>query len=72
MPPTPRNALLGWIMAAVAAWGILHAVRAYFLRGEFRGSAVILACTAAFLGGWLIALAAARRKRRRRDAPPRR
>lgn len=71
MPLTPRNALLGAIIAAVVAWGILHAVGAYLQRGELGGAVVILICTAVFVGGWLVALAAARRKPRRREPPPR-
>lgn len=55
-----RKVLIG-LTVALAAWGIYHAVGAYFggfggenLRHDFARSLVVLGCMAAFLGFWWV------------------
>jgi hypothetical protein len=60
--PDPRRVqikVLVVLTVALAAWGIYHAIGAYFggfgeenLRYDFRRSLVVLGCMGAFLGFW--------------------
>jgi hypothetical protein len=64
----PRAAFDGrlfpWIAVGVAAWGVFHAIGAYRLNHNPWRAAMVLGCTAAFLGGWWLLL-----KRRSGRAP---
>lgn len=62
------------IMLGVAAWGLFHAVGAYFggfndlpLRHDLRRTAIVLACFAAFLAFWG-AMLYSRKRRLAREA----
>lgn len=57
------NRLILLIMAAVFAWGVLHAVGAYLLNHNPWRPVIVLACVLAFLGFWALML----RTRRRGD-----
>ncbi len=61
-----RNYLIGWIMLALIAWGILHAIGAYLFDlsgwGVLR-AVIVLAVMMAFLGFWWIALLSRRNPR---------
>ena len=50
--------LIVWIMLALVAWGVFHAVGAWRLNNDVRRLFVVLACVAAFLGFWGVLLAA--------------
>ena len=53
--PQSRN-LIVVIMLALVAWGVFHAVGAWRLNYDPRRAAVVLACTAVFIGFWLVML----------------
>ena len=70
-PPTSAAAgrrILAWIMTALVAWGVFHAVGAWTLNHDLRRPAVVLVCMAAFLGFWLLMLRG--RERRLRGGGP--
>ncbi len=54
------------LLAALAAWGLYHAVGAFLFNRDVRRGLVVLACMAAFLGWWVLLLAHRKRKLRRR------
>jgi ABC-type nickel/cobalt efflux system permease component RcnA len=62
-----RNTLyfLAAIMAAVLAWGMLHALGAYLYNLDPRKPLIVSACTLFFLGLWLLMLVARQRRLRR-------
>ena len=62
--PTQTERVLWIIMAAVRAWGTFHAVGAYLYNHQVARPAMVLFCTAAFLGWWAWLL----RLKRTRDA----
>jgi hypothetical protein len=64
VPPSPPGAerIIAWIMAAIVAWGLFHAVGAWTLNHDARRPLIVLACVAAFLGFWLALLASRRRR----------
>lgn len=41
-----------WIMAALVAWGSLHALGAYLFGHDYRKPLIIYGCLLAFLGTW--------------------
>ncbi len=76
--PTPdrSNAVLYYIMLAVAVWGGLLSLGAFifgrdasntitFAPNPVRGL-IVLACVSAFLGSWIVLLAMLRRRQERR------
>jgi hypothetical protein len=77
--PEPRNAstraaniLLLVILVAVIEWGVAHAIGAYRFNADPMRGAAVLACTAAFVGLWIAALAARSRRlsRQRKGSDP--
>lgn len=72
-PPSPPGAekILAWIMAAIVAWGLFHALGAWMLNHDARRPVVVIACVAAFLGFWSAMLAARRRRMNRLPVDPR-
>jgi hypothetical protein len=50
------------VILAVIAWGIVHAIGAYRFNFHLLRGAVVLGCTSAFVGLWLIALLARARR----------
>ena len=75
MPPSPPNnarTLLLVIVLGLCAWGIFHVVGAYEstnpVRYDWRRSAVVAVCFAAFLGFWGSMLWM-RQARLKREAP---
>ncbi len=60
--------LIVLIILGVLAWGTFHAVGAYYFNHDIRRPMVVLGCTVAFLGFWLLMLRSRnRRLRRERD-----
>lgn len=60
--PPDAQRIIAWIMAAIVAWGVFHAVGAWMLNHDVRRPLIVLACVAAFLGFWLALLASRRRR----------
>ncbi len=63
MNASKSNSLLGWIMLAVALWGVGLAVAlavAWNDRWKWWRPLVVLAMVGLFIGGWKLALAVAR------------
>ncbi len=57
-----RVAIIRWIVLAIVAWGIFHAIGAWqFNHNPLRG-VVVLVCVAAFLGFWMTMLAVRQRR----------
>ena len=56
--------LIVLLAAALAAWGLYHAIGAFLFNHDVRRGLIVLACMAAFLGWWLLLLRF-RAKRRR-------
>ncbi len=58
---------LSMIMVGLVAWGAFHAVGAYRFNHNIWRPVIVLACSATFLGFWLVMLAArqSRLKRQR-------
>jgi hypothetical protein len=72
-PTEPRNEssraanlLLLVILVAVIEWGVAQAIGAYRFNSDPLRGAMVLACTAAFIGLWMAALAARARRLARR------
>jgi len=62
----------GWILlliAALAGWGLYHAVGAFLFNHDVRRGLVVLACMGGFLAWWLTLLRF-RSKRRQNDSTP--
>jgi drug/metabolite transporter (DMT)-like permease len=56
----PNRQIIAWIVAGLVAWGVYLAVGDYLRNQNLLRSLVTLACVAAFLAMWLIALAVRR------------
>lgn len=54
--------LIVLIILGVLAWGVFHAVGAYRLNHDVRRPLVVLGCTLAFLGFWLVMLRSRNRR----------
>jgi drug/metabolite transporter (DMT)-like permease len=54
------------LVAALAAWGLYHAVGAYLFNNDLRRGLVVLVCMGLFLAFWL-SLLLLRKKRRPRN-----
>jgi protein-S-isoprenylcysteine O-methyltransferase Ste14 len=61
--------LIVLIFLGVLAWGVFHAVGAYRLNHNVARPLVVLGCTLAFLGFWLIMLRSRSRRIDRDDGP---
>jgi hypothetical protein len=61
----PTRQWIVLLVAALAAWGLYHAIGAYSFNQDVRRGLVVLACMALFLAFWLMLL-----KLRRRRQPP--
>ena len=69
MPQTVQNDPSRWIgllVAALAAWGLYHAVGAFLFNKDVRRGLVVLACMALFLAFWL-SLLRVRKSRQQRN-----
>jgi hypothetical protein len=60
--PPGAERILTWIMVALVAWGLFHAVGAWMLNHDARRPLIVIACMAAFLGFWLALLASRKRR----------
>jgi CHASE2 domain-containing sensor protein len=60
--PADRLQIIRWIVVAVAAWGIVHAVGAWSFNHNMLRAVVVIACVAAFLGFWMAMLAVRQRR----------
>lgn len=59
------------IAVAIFAWGVYHAVGAYFFNHNPLRAVVVMACVAGFLGFWGLMLAARSRRMRKAQHPRR-
>jgi hypothetical protein len=50
----PSRRLIVLLAAALAAWGLYHAVGAFLFNHDVRRGLVVFACMGAFLGWWLL------------------
>ncbi len=66
LSPPGAERLLRWIMVAIVAWGVFHAIGAWMLNHDARRPLVVLACVGAFLGFWLLMLSTRSGRVRRR------
>ncbi|MEX2142105.1 MAG: hypothetical protein WD894_22755 [Pirellulales bacterium] len=62
----PSRRWIVLLVAALAAWGLYHAVGAFLFNKDVRRGLVVFACMALFLAFWLLLLMV-RKKRRERD-----
>ena len=44
------------LLAALAAWGLYHAIGAFLFNHDVRRGLIVLACMAVFLGWWMLLL----------------
>jgi hypothetical protein len=65
----PGRRLIVLLAAALALWGLYHAVGAFLFNHDVRRGLVVLACMAAFLGWWLL-LVRYRTKKKSEPAQP--
>ena len=61
----PSRRWIVLLVAALAAWGLYHAVGAYLFNNDIRRGLVVLACMGVFLGFWLSLLLLRKRRRTR-------
>ncbi|MBA4017627.1 MAG: hypothetical protein C0483_10680 [Pirellula sp.] len=57
--------LIVLIILGVLAWGTFHAVGAYYFNHDVRRPLMVLGCTVAFLGFWLVMLRSRSRRLQR-------
>ena len=57
-----RFRIIGWVVLAILAWGIFHAVGAWRFNHNPLRPVVVLACVGAFLGFWMAMLAVRQRR----------
>jgi hypothetical protein len=50
----PSRRLIVVLAAALAAWGLYHAIGAFLFNHDVRRGLVVFACMAAFLGWWML------------------
>lgn len=55
------------IMLAVLAWGVFHAIGAYRFNWNIGRPLMVLGCSLAFLGFWLLMLQSRKRRLQRRQ-----
>ena len=60
--PPGAQKIIRWIMVAILAWGVFHAIGAWRLNHDPRRLLVVLGCVLAFLGFWLAMLGARARR----------
>jgi CHASE2 domain-containing sensor protein len=60
--PRDRVSIIRWIVLAIIAWGIFHAVGAWQFNHDPRRAVVVLVCVATFLGFWMTMLAVRQRR----------
>ncbi len=58
MPSPLTYRPIAYLMTGILAWGMFHAVGAYRFNHNPWRSVVVLACSLAFLGFWMLMLAA--------------
>lgn len=58
--------IMGWILAALVVWAVLHAIGAYFFNHNLWRSFVVVASFALFIGMWLSAILLRERRNARR------
>jgi hypothetical protein len=63
----PTQRWIVWLVAALAAWGLYHAVGAFMFNKDVRRGLVVLGCMALFLGFWLCLLMVRKKRRTRND-----
>jgi protein-S-isoprenylcysteine O-methyltransferase Ste14 len=56
------------IMLAVLAWGVFHAIGAYTFNWNIYRPMMVIGCSLAFLGFWLVMLQNRKRRLERRKA----
>jgi CHASE2 domain-containing sensor protein len=54
--------IIRWVVLAILAWGVFHAVGAWRLNHNPLRAVVVLGCVAGFLGFWMAMLAARQRR----------
>ncbi len=59
---TERFQIIRWIVLALIAWGIFHAVGAWRFNHNPLRAVVVLVCVAGFLGFWMTMLAVRQRR----------
>ena len=64
----PSRNLIVLLAAALAAWGLYHAIGAFLFNHDVRRGLVVFACMAAFLGWWLLLV---RYRAKRNNGPAR-
>jgi hypothetical protein len=68
--PPGNQRILAWIMGGLVVWGLFHAAGAWTFNHDVRRPLVVIACTAAFLGFWLVLLANRRKRLAARGMEP--
>jgi hypothetical protein len=63
----PTRQWIVLLVAALAAWGLYHAIGAYFFNKDVRRGLVVLACMALFLAFWLILLRVRKSRQQRNN-----
>lgn len=63
----PTRQWIVWLVAALAAWGLYHAVGAFLFNNDPRRGLVVLACMALFLAFWLSLLRFRKRRQPRNN-----
>lgn len=60
--PEDRPKIIRWIVLAIVAWGLFHALGAWRFNHNPLRAVVVLVCVAVFLGFWMTMLAVRQRR----------
>jgi hypothetical protein len=66
-PNKEQQLVVRWIVLAIMAWGIYHAIGAYRLNHHPMRPVMVLVCVGGFLGWWLLLLKFRRAKLAKKD-----